>query len=191
MQIAAFGPCNTLAHIVAVDAEINLHAAAHLAVGLAQHKGVGALGADGVVISDGAGDPCENMQVIEEIKKILGKTVVLGIGQGHLLVAVALGAKTKKQKYGHRGSNQPVKCVKCGKVAISSQNHGYEVVAESIQEGVVSHINVNDNSCEGIEYEGLKAFTVQFAPEAYSIGNPTNPLYDKFFALMEKEKENA
>ena len=150
-----------------------------------------ALGADGVVISDGAGDPCENMQVIEEIKKILGKTVVLGIGQGHLLVAVALGAKTKKQKYGHRGSNQPVKCVKCGKVAISSQNHGYEVVAESIQEGVVSHINVNDNSCEGIEYEGLKAFTVQFAPEAYSIGNPTNPLYDKFFALMEKEKENA
>ena len=150
-----------------------------------------ALGVDGVVISDGAGNPHENQEILEEIKKLLGKTPVLGLGLGHLLVALALGAEVKKQKYGHRGSNQPVKCVKCGKVAISTQNHGYEVVSNSIKEGKISYVNVNDNSCEGIDYENLKALTVQFAPEAYSIGNPINPLYAKFFTLMEKENENA
>ena len=136
-------------------------------------------------------DLIEHQEILEEIKKLLGKTPVLGLGLGHLLVALALGAEVKKQKYGHRGSNQPVKCVKCGKVAISTQNHGYEVVSNSIKEGIISYVNVNDNSCEGIDYENLKAFTVQFTPEAYSIGNPINPLYAKFFTLMEKENENA
>lgn len=150
-----------------------------------------ALGADGVVLSDGAGDPEENTAVIEEIKKIIGKTPVFGIGLGHLLLAVAFGAETAKQKYGHRGGNQPVKCVKCGKVYISSQNHGYEVISDTIKEGTVSFVNVNDGSCEGIEYDGKKAFSVQFTPESCSIGNPENPLYKKFFTLMKKENENA
>lgn len=149
------------------------------------------MGVHGVVISDGPGDPKENTAIIQEIQKIMGKIPVFAIGLGHQLVALAMGADTAKQKYGHRGSNQPVKCVDCGKVYISTQNHGYEVVSDSIKQGRVKFVNVNDGSCEGIEYKELNALTVQFTPEACSIGNPVNPLYKKFFAMMEKEKENA
>ena len=144
-----------------------------------------ALNVNGVVISDGAGDPNENTAIIEEVKKLLGKIPVFGIGLGHLTVALALGAKVQKQKYGHRGSNQPVKCISCGKVYISAQNHGYEVVKDSLKAGEISFINVNDGSCEGIDYDNLNAFTVQFVPESCSIGHPENPLYKKFAAMME------
>ena len=150
-----------------------------------------ALHADGIVIGDGPGDPMENQAAIQEIKKVLGKKPVYGVGLGHQLVALACGAKTQKQKYGHRGGNQPVKCLHCGKVYISTQNHGYEVVSNSVIQGKIKFINVNDNSCEGIDYEELNAFTTQFAPEACGIGYVENPLYNKFFAMMEKEKENA
>lgn len=146
-----------------------------------------ALGVDGVVISDGPGDPEENKAVIAEVKKLVGNLPVMGIGLGHQLVALALGAKTEKQKYGHRGGNQPVKCQKCGKVYISSQNHGYEVLADTVKEGEISFINVNDGSCEGIDYPTRNAFTVQFDPESCGIGHPENPLYKKFFTMMEKE----
>lgn len=147
-----------------------------------------ALNADGVVIGDGPGDPKENKRIVAEVKKVLGKTPVLGIGLGHLLVALALGADTEKQKYGHRGGNQPVKCLNCGKVYISTQDHGYEVVGDTVTVGKVDFVNVNDGSCEGIDYEDLSAFTVQFAPESCTPGNEENPLYKKFFALMKKEK---
>ena len=150
-----------------------------------------ALNTDGVVIGDGPGDPMENQAIIAEVKKVLGKKPVYGVGLGHQLIALASGAKTQKQKYGHRGGNQPVKCVKCGKVYISTQNHGYEVVSDFVTQGKISFFNVNDNSCEGIDYEEWNAFTTQFAPEACGIGYVENPLYNKFFAMMEKEKENA
>ena len=150
-----------------------------------------ALGADGVVLSDGPGDPKAEPTILDEVKKLLGKTPAFGIGLGHQLVALALGADTSKQKYGHRGGNQPVKSKADGRVYISSQNHGYEVLAKTIKEGEVSHTNVNDGSCEGIDYPMHKAFTVQFTPEACEIGATENPLYKKFFAMMEKEKENA
>ncbi len=146
-----------------------------------------ALGADGVMLSEGPGDPDENISIANEVKKIIGKTPVFGVGLGHQLVALALGAEIAKMKYGHRGGNQPVKCLQCGKVYISSQNHGYEVVSETVTQGKVSFVNVNDNSCEGIDYDDLKAFTVQFTPESCNAGNPENPLYKKFFTLMEKE----
>lgn len=149
------------------------------------------LNPDGVVLGDGPGDPVENAAIIEEVKKLLGEKPVYGVGLGHQLVALALGAETKKQKYGHRGSNQPVKCTKCGKVYISTQNHGYEVVTSTIKEGIVKFVNVNDNSCEGIDYDELNAFTTQFVPECCGIGYVENPLYNKFFAMMDKEKENA
>ncbi len=149
------------------------------------------LGADGVVLSDGPGNPEENKEIIEKLKTLIGKTPIFGIGLGHQLMAVALGAETAKQKHGHRGGNQPVKCTKCGKVYISSQNHGYEVIADTVKVGKISFTNVNDGSCEGIDYDDLKAFTVQFTPEACGVGNVENPLYKKFFALMQKEKENA
>ena len=146
---------------------------------------------DGVVISDGPGDPAENVSAISEIAKLLGKKPVLGLGLGHQLVALALGAKTAKHKYGHRGGNQPVKCTESGRVYISSQNHGFEVVSSSVKEGKIAFVNVNDNACEGIIYEQLKAITVQFSPECCSIATPVNPIYSQFVALMEKERENA
>ena len=144
-----------------------------------------ALNVNGVVISDGAGDPNENTALIAEVAKLMGKVPVMAIGLGHLTVALALGAEVKKQKYGHRGSNQPVKCTKTGKVYISMQNHGYEVVNASIKQGAISFVNVNDGSCEGIDYDALNAFTVQFVPESCGIGHPENPLYDKFAAMTE------
>lgn len=150
-----------------------------------------ALGADGIVVSDGPGDPEENATVIAEVKKLLGKTPVFGMGLGHQLVAIALGAETAKQKYGHRGGNQPVKCTKCDRVYISAQNHGYEVIADTVKAGAIKFVNVNDGSCEGIDYDDINAFTVQFAPECCDLGNTENPLYKKFFALMKKEKDNA
>ena len=144
-----------------------------------------ALNTNGVVISDGAGNPNENTALIAEVAKLMGKTPVMAIGLGHLTVALALGAEVKKQKYGHRGGNQPVKCVKDGKVYISMQNHGYEVVNGSVKQGEISFINVNDGSCEGIEYSALNAFTVQFVPESCGIGHPENVLYNQLAAITE------
>ncbi len=150
-----------------------------------------ATGAHGVLLSEGAGNPNDCQNIVDEIKKVLGKKPVLGLGLGHQLVALALGAKVEKHKYGHRGSNQPVKCVEDGKVYISTQNHGYVVLNDSVKEGKVSFINVNDGSCEGIEYEALHALTLQFSPDCCDIGNEENPIYTKFIAMMEKENENA
>ena len=146
---------------------------------------------DGIVLSEGPGNPNDYPDIVAEIKKVLGKKPILGLGLGHQFVALALGAKVEKHKYGHHGSNQPVKCVDCGKVYISTQNHGYGVVADSIKQGVVTFVNVNDGTCEGIEYKELNAIGVQFAPETCSAGHLENPIYDKFFALMKKENKNA
>ncbi len=150
-----------------------------------------ALDVDGVVLSDGPSDPADNPEIIEELKKVLGKKPVFGIGLGHQLLALALGAKTAKHRYGHRGSNQPVRCVADGKVYISTQNHGYEVLSGSVKQGKIIFVNVNDGSCEGIEYPDYNALSVQFVPEACDIGNEKNPVYEQFFAMMQKEKENA
>lgn len=150
-----------------------------------------ATNADGVILSDGPGDPMENQSIVKEVKKLLGKKPVLGAGLGHQLVALALGGKTAKCKHGHRGSNQPVKCLESGKVYISTQNHGYQVIDESIKTGKINFVNVNDGSCEGIEYKDLNAFTTQFAPESCNDFCGGKPLFEKFFALMKKEKENA
>ncbi len=145
------------------------------------------LGVDGVVLGDGAGNPADNVTIIEEVKKLIGKTPIFGMGLGHQILALAFGGKTSKLKSGHRGSNQPVKCEKCGKVFVSSQNHSYVVLPNSVPQGKQWFFNVNDGSCEGMQYEEYKALGVQFNPEACSIGNPENPVYKKFFTLMDKE----
>lgn len=150
-----------------------------------------ALGVDGVILGDGPGDPLEVQNIADEIKKIVGKVPVFGIGLGHQLLAMSFGAQTIKQKYGHRGGNQPVKCLADGQVYISTQNHGYEVDADTLTIGEVSFVNVNDGSCEGIDYADKNAFSVQFEPTTCVIGNLENPLYKKFFTLMKKEKDNA
>ena len=103
-----------------------------------------------------------------------------------------MNGKTRKMKYGHRGANQPVKNVKTGKVYITSQNHGYEVVTSSLQgTGVLSYINVNDNTCEGFDYPELNAFTVQFHPEACGGPHDASLLFDKFISNIKDGKFNA
>ena len=149
-----------------------------------------ALDPDGIMLTNGPGDPAENTQIIETLKKLAGKKPIFGICLGHQLFALAMGGKTRKMKYGHRGSNQPVKELKTGRVFISSQNHGYEVVPDGVEGGVLSYINGNDGTCEGMDYPGLNAFTVQFHPEACGGPHDANFLFDEFIARM-KEKKNA
>lgn len=140
---------------------------------------------DGVVLSNGPGDPAENRECIAEIAKLIGKLPVFGICLGHQLAALALGGKTVKLKYGHRGANQPVKEVGGNRTHITSQNHGYAVVSESLEGiGKVSFINANDGGCEGMEYPGKQCFTVQFHPEACAGPYDTSYLFDRFLDIM-------
>ena len=125
-----------------------------------------ALEPQGLMLTNGPGDPSENTEIILNIRKLAGKLPIFGICLGHQLFALAMGGKTKKMKYGHRGSNQPVKNLDTGRVYISSQNHGYEVISSSVEGGKLSFVNANDGTCEGFEYPELNAYTVQFHPEA-------------------------
>lgn len=143
------------------------------------------LGVGGVMLSNGPGDPKENTQAIAQIGKLLGKLPIFGICLGHQLTALALGGDTVKLKYGHRGANQPVKRLSDGRCFISSQNHGYAVVSESMEgKGVLSYINANDFSCEGMDYPDLNCFTVQFHPEAAGGPRDTGFLFDRFISMM-------
>ena len=141
-------------------------------------------GYDGVMLSNGPGDPDENTFCIQQIQKLLGKLPLFGICLGHQLTALAAGGRTEKMKYGHRGANQPVREVGGTRTYITSQNHGYAVVSDSIQKGRLSFENANDLSCEGIDYPDLNAFTVQFHPEACSGPRDTSFLFDRFISMM-------
>lgn len=139
---------------------------------------------DGLMLSNGPGDPAENVFEIEQIKKLAGKLPIFGICLGHQLFALAMGGKTSKLKYGHRGANQPVRYIKGNRVYITSQNHGYTVITESVKNGVLSWVNTNDNTCEGMDYPGMYAFTVQFHPEACAGPMDTSFLFDSFISEM-------
>lgn len=141
---------------------------------------------DGVMLSNGPGDPEENTYCIEQIKKLVGKVPIFGICLGHQLTALAMGGKTVKLKYGHRGGNQPVKDLESGRTYITSQNHGYAVVSESLKgRGTLSFVNANDGSCEGMSYPDKNCYTVQFHPEACSGPHDTDFLFDRFMKMME------
>lgn len=139
---------------------------------------------DGLMLSNGPGDPAENIYQIEQLKKLLGKLPIFGICLGHQLLALAAGSKTVKMKYGHRGENQPVRDLTSGRTYISSQNHGYTVDRATITRGRVLFENANDLTCEGIEYPADSAFTVQFHPEACAGPHDTEFLFDRFIDLM-------
>lgn len=141
---------------------------------------------DGIMLSNGPGDPEENIVPIENIKELAGKFPIFGICLGHQLTALAMGGKTMKLKYGHRGVNQPVKQLETGRTYISSQNHGYAVVADSLDRRYAreSFINANDGTCEGMEYRSKQIFTVQFHPEACSGPKDTKFLFDRFISMM-------
>ncbi len=146
---------------------------------------------DGVMLSNGPGDPAENTAIIAEIGKLLGRVPVFGICLGHQLMALAVGGSTVKLKYGHRGVNQPARDLVSGRTYITSQNHGYAVVGDSLPCGEVRFVNANDGTCEGIDYPALRAFSVQFHPEACAGPHDTAFLFDRFCDLMKGETTHA
>ena len=139
---------------------------------------------DGVMLSNGPGDPAENTEIISEIGELFGKVPIFGICLGHQLLALSQNGKTIKLKYGHRGVNQPVRDTAGVRTYITSQNHGYAVVSESVTNGNIRFVNANDNTCEGIDYPNSNAFSVQFHPEASSGPHDTSFLFDRFCKLM-------
>lgn len=150
-----------------------------------------ALKPDGVMLSNGPGDPSDNTDVIRELGELCGKGIpIFGICLGHQLLALSQGGKIIKLKYGHRGANQPVKDVKTGLNYITSQNHGFAVDAEGLPENAaVRFVNCNDGTCEGLDYTGMLAYSVQFHPEACGGPLDTRFLFDRFIALMGGNKE--
>lgn len=145
---------------------------------------------DGILLSNGPGDPTDNKFCIEQISKLMGKKPIFGISLGHQLAALAMGGKTYKLGYGHRGANQPVTDLSGNRTYISVQNHGYAVQPDSLV-GVArqTFINANDGTCAGLEYTMLKCFTVQFIPEACSDGRDSEGLFSKFIDMMGGEKD--
>ncbi len=146
---------------------------------------------DGLMLSNGGGNPADNTGIVSELKKLLAaKVPTFGICLGHQLLALAMGGKTVKLKYGHRGANQPVKDLKTGKVFITSQNHGYAVDEKSLRtaDAEIRFTNANDSTCEGVDYKNVPAFSVQFHPEACGGPEDTEFLFDRFTALMEENK---
>lgn len=143
---------------------------------------------DGIMLSNGPGDPKDCGTIIDEVKKLYDSDVpIFAICLGHQLMALATGADTHKMKYGHRGGNHPVKDLATGRVYISSQNHGYVVDAEGLEEKNIAKpafVNVNDGTNEGMAYEGKNIFTVQFHPEACPGPQDSSYLFDRFMDMM-------
>lgn len=146
---------------------------------------------DGIMLSNGPGDPKSCTQIIKNIKDLYdGDIPIFAICLGHQLMALATGADTYKMKYGHRGGNHPVKDLSTGRVYISSQNHGYVVDMDKLDPKIATpaFVNVNDGTCEGLSYTGKNIFTVQFHPEACPGPQDSGYLFDRFIEMMEVEK---
>lgn len=146
---------------------------------------------DGIMLSNGPGDPKSCTQIIKNIKDLYdGDIPIFAICLGHQLMALATGADTYKMKYGHRGGNHPVKDLSTGRVYISSQNHGYVVDMDKLDPRIATpaFVNVNDGTCEGLSYTGKNIFTVQFHPEACPGPQDSGYLFDRFIEMMEVEK---
>ena len=145
-----------------------------------------AMAPDGIVLSNGPGDPEAVTDAIETIQALLDYRPIFGICLGHQLLGLALGAKTFKLKFGHRGANQPVKNFRTGKVEITSQNHGFAVDTESLQgnDVEVTHLNLNDNTLEGFRHRKYPIFSVQYHPEASPGPHDARYLFDEFKELM-------
>lgn len=146
---------------------------------------------DGIMLSNGPGDPKDCRHQIETIKSIIGKKPVFGICLGHQLTALANNADTEKLKYGHRGCNHPVKDIAMDVTYITSQNHGYTIVEKSLDKSrmEVSHRNMNDDTVEGVRYLDVPVFTVQFHPEASPGPADTAYLFDRFIEMMQVYKK--
>lgn len=144
---------------------------------------------DGVMLSNGPGDPADIPEAIDTVRRLLGQVSIFGICLGHQLISLACGARTFKLKFGHRGSNHPVKNLSTGRVEITAQNHGYSVDIGSLAgTGLeVTHESLNDKTCEGVRHQEFPVFSVQYHPEASSGPHDSNYLFDEFIALMDRE----
>ena len=148
-----------------------------------------AINPDGIMLTNGPGDPKECTEVIQNLKSLYQSDVpIFAICLGHQLMALATGCDTEKMKYGHRGANHPVKDLETGRVYISSRNHGYMVKEDSVPSDIaeVAFINVNDKTVEGLKYKNKNIFTVQFHPEACAGPKDSEVLFDRFIKMMEE-----
>ncbi len=144
---------------------------------------------DGVFLSNGPGDPSAAPYAAKTVAELVGKTPIFGVCMGHQILALALGGKTYKLKFGHRGGNQPVLDQSSGRVEISAHNHGYAVAADSLPPGVtITHLNLNDKTVEGLELSKAKAFSVQYHPEACPGPHDSIELFRKFIGLMKSNR---
>lgn len=147
-----------------------------------------ALQPDGIFLSNGPGDPAAVTYAVAAVRDLLGTKPLFGICLGHQILALALGARTYKLKFGHRGGNQPVKVVESGAVQISSHNHGFAVAADTLPAGIgVTHINLNDGCCEGLRAPDYNAFSVQYHPESSPGPHDSDALFDRFIQMMEQD----
>lgn len=182
-------------HVVALDYGMKWNIARHLfdmgcrvtiLPGTATADDVLALKPDGVFLSNGPGDPEPIVYAQETIRGLLGKKPIFGICLGHQLLCLAAGAKTFKLKFGHRGANQPVQNLANTRVEITSQNHGFAVDGDTLPDDLeVTHINLNDNTIEGVRHKRLPAFSVQYHPEASAGPHDSNYLFGQFKAMLE------
>ncbi len=146
-----------------------------------------ALDPDGIVLSGGPGNPAENKAAIAAIQTLIGKKPIFAVGLGHQMLAIAMGGKVQKMKYGHRGGNQPCRDLFGTRTYITTQNHGYKVLAESVPGAEETFRNVNDGTNEGLRYPGQKAFSVQFHPDGCTTGaKNNNALYESFLTMMKE-----
>ena len=149
-----------------------------------------ALDPDGIFLSNGPGDPGALGYAVANVRELLGKKPVFGICLGHQIMGLALGARTFKLKFGHHGGNHPVIHIDTGRVEITAQNHGFAVDPESLddEEVRITHLNLNDQTVEGLEHRRLPAFSVQYHPEASPGPHDSYYLFEKFFGLMRDAK---
>jgi carbamoyl-phosphate synthase small subunit len=146
-----------------------------------------ALNPDGVLLSNGPGDPAAVVRAIETVRDLLGTKPMFGICLGHQMLALALGGRTYKMKFGHRGLNHPVKDLRTGRIEITTQNHGFAVDVDSLAgKCEVTHVHLNDGTCMGIEHRETGAFSVQFHPEASAGPHDARDLFRRFVEQIER-----
>ncbi len=144
---------------------------------------------DGIFLSNGPGDPAAVDYAIENVKNLVGKKPLFGICLGHQILGLAIGCKTYKLKFGHHGGNQPIKDIETGRVHIAAENHGFAIDPDTLPDDVkLTHVNLNDNTLEGIECKNRQFFSVQFHPESSPGPHDSRYLFDKFIKLMEENR---